>query len=130
MEEYEIFDDRLRERLATLEAQKQQLMERVANLRRTAPQKAAKNFEEMYRAYDEEMKAEAEKRMREAESNEVKGGLELERLKRQQEVEKTWREAVEKLTEVSEGLPGTVGRLERSVGVVAYLKDEKEEQHR
>ncbi|OCK81221.1 hypothetical protein K432DRAFT_246108, partial [Lepidopterella palustris CBS 459.81] len=123
-QEFEPFDSRLKLRLEALTAQKNALIARVADLRRTAPAQAAASFQSAFLAEDQafqnEIKA-CDERIMEEKGEGEREGLVKEGL-RWDEVQRTWVRAVEGLGRLKGGLPEARARMERAEGVVRYLE--------
>ncbi|KAF2088666.1 hypothetical protein K490DRAFT_39348 [Saccharata proteae CBS 121410] len=121
--EFEPFDSRLADRIRALEAAKEDLNARVADLRRDAPRKAAARYEKAL--LDD---AEAwEKRLAEKRGEVVAGAAESARvdvggMERWDEVRKMWERGTDGLVGLKGGLTETVARLERAEKVVGYLE--------
>jgi len=120
--EFEPLDTRLSDRIRALETQKLLLTERVADLRRTAPQQSARNWRERYLAEQEQL----DREMRDAEELAVETArgaqLEIGELPRWDEVKGTWERSTEGLVELTSGLTESVARGERAGRVVVYLE--------
>ncbi|OCL02790.1 hypothetical protein AOQ84DRAFT_357217 [Glonium stellatum] len=120
-EEFEPFDSRLKDRLEALTVQKNSLVEKVADLRRTAPTLAAQAYQTAF--LQESDQWEQEYRMREAQALQApERVLDLDELKRWDEVQRMWERGTEGLGMLKGGLPETRARLERAEGVVGYLE--------
>lgn len=120
----EPFDQRLADRIRTLEAQKEALTERVADLRRTAPQLAAQNFEAQFAAESEQMEKEARAQQDEALTQAANTTIEIdvEALQRWDEVKKTWERGTDGLVALKGGLGETRAKVERARKVVEYVE--------
>ncbi|KAF2835648.1 hypothetical protein M501DRAFT_324567 [Patellaria atrata CBS 101060] len=120
-EDFEPLDTRLADRLRALEQAKESLITKVADLRRTAPALAARQFQSAYGAYD----AGLQQRRQEEEDGAVREAqgerLEVERVERWDEVEGSWERATEGLVGLR-GVTETVARLVRAGEVVGYLE--------
>lgn len=120
-EEFEPFDSRLKDRLEALTAQKNSLVEKVADLRRTAPALAAQAYQAAFLQESEQW--EQEHRTREAKALQASDSvLDLGELRRWDEVQRTWERGAEGLGALKGGLPETRARLERAGEVVGYLE--------
>jgi kinetochor protein Mis14/NSL1 len=123
LEEYEALDMALRERLADVIGRKNELVARVAEMRRQAPRVAAERFQREYLG-----RVEVEEAGRKAEEERVgqviKGEemLGLGPLERWDEVGRAWEGAAGGLGMLKGGLPEQRARLERAQGVVGYLE--------
>jgi kinetochor protein Mis14/NSL1 len=119
--EFEPFDSRLKDRLEALTAQKNSLVEKVADLRRTAPALAAQAYQAAFLQESEQW--EQEYRTREAKALQApESVLDLGELRRWDEVQRTWERGAEGLGALKGGLPETRARLERAGEVVGYLE--------
>lgn len=110
---YEPFDARKRQRVAELITQEEKLLEDVANLKRTVPQKAAAqhagHLNESLKKDDEILKQAAEK--------DTVGDVKLEgvgALDRQEDVEEEFRGAVEVLGRLKRDMSTVVAKMERA----------------
>lgn len=110
---YEPFDARKRQRVADLITQEEKLLEDVANLKRTVPQRAAAvqvaNLNESLKRDDEVL--------REVEGRDLAGDVRLEgleRLGRQEDVEEEFRRAVEVLGRLKQDMSTVVAKMERA----------------
>ena len=118
--EFEPFDSRLKDRLEALTAQKNSLVEKVADLRRTAPALAAQAYQAAFLQESEQW--EQEHRMREAKALQApESVLDLGELRRWDEMQRMWERGAEGLGALKGGLPETRARLERADEVVGYL---------
>jgi kinetochor protein Mis14/NSL1 len=134
VEEFEPFDAKLAEKIRALEERKEQLTERVADLRRTGPGKAAdrwrKDWEgkvrEVMAQEDGESAAKGGALMKDVELGGDTGGagphllgakdkaeatLEIGPLDRWEDVQQTYDRALSGLVDLKEGMSGTVGKL-------------------
>ena len=119
--EFEPFDSRLKDRLEALTAQKNSLVEKVADLRRTAPALAAQAYQAAFLQESEQW--EQEHRMQKAKALQVpESVLDLGELRRWDEVQRTWERGAEGPGALKGGLPETRARLERASEVVGYLE--------
>jgi hypothetical protein len=119
----EPIDTRLQSRLEKLSHERDELLRRVAKLRRETPKAAAEEFQtsfEMEMERDGSNAREAARLL--AEKKEDEDMLKLRTVKRQKEMERTFETAIEKLEDVGKGMTDTVGRLERAGGVVEMLE--------
>ncbi|KAF2436121.1 hypothetical protein EJ08DRAFT_692006 [Tothia fuscella] len=114
--EYESLDTKLKERIATLEKQKETLTEKVADLRRQVPQQAAEGFIERWKKEDEAFEADMQRRDEAVES--TTGAFKVGDLKRLDEVQATWETGTTGLVELKTDLTETVAKMERARGVV------------
>ncbi|EON65439.1 hypothetical protein W97_04677 [Coniosporium apollinis CBS 100218] len=121
-EEYEPYDSRLSAHLQSLERRREDLTAQVADLRRTAPLRAAQAFQTSFtresETLDTKLKAEEEALLAQAEKE---GRLDIGQLQRWDEVQAMWERGTEGLVGLK-GLTETVARLERAEGVVGYLE--------
>jgi kinetochor protein Mis14/NSL1 len=134
VEEFEAFDAKLAEQIRALEERKEQLTERVADLRRTGPEKAAdrwrKDWEGKVRGVmDVKEGSEATQggaSMKDVEMSENSGDvgadlldskekaeatLDIGPLDRWDDVQQTYDRALNGLVDLKEGMSGTVGKL-------------------
>ncbi|KAE9985946.1 hypothetical protein BLS_002968 [Venturia inaequalis] len=123
-EEFEPLDTRLAERIRLLEEQKEKLTEKVADLRRVGPEKAAALFEERWAAEDADFEGQLESMLGTSGQDE-KGEIDLVELKRWDDVQGTWEKGAEGLVKSKTDLTETVARLERAKGVVEYLGEKR-----
>lgn len=122
--EFEPLDTRLAERIRLLEEQKEKLTEKVADLRRIGPEKAAALYKERWAAED----AAFERQMEGVEGTseqDAKGEIDLVELKRWDDVQGTWQKGTDGLVKLKTDLTETVARLERAKGVVEYLGERR-----
>lgn len=122
-EEFEAFDEKLRQRVAEAVARRDKLVAGISRHRRETGVKSARRFEEGFLAGEGEVEGLSIGRERE-EDEEAELGLGLE-LMREEEVRRNWERAVEGLGRLNKGLPETRARLERCGDVVGYLGGEK-----
>jgi kinetochor protein Mis14/NSL1 len=124
-EEYEPLDAKMVERVRTLEAQREALVARVAEMRRTAPALAATQWQHEWRT---EMEREAQQwKQKEGTSTNLKQDQRLElELERLDEVQRTWLRGAEGLVGLKAGLTETVGKLEEARKVVEHLDEHGE----
>lgn len=110
---YEAFDARKRQRVADLITQEEKLLEDVANLKRTVPQKSAAlqaaNLSESLKRDDEILNEAGE---RNVVGDVTIGGTEA--LGRQEDVEEEFRGAVEVLGRLKTEMSAVVARMERA----------------
>lgn len=121
VEEFEPFDEKLRSRLGTTIQKRDTLISKISQHRRTTPALAARKFEEQFQREMEELdkvRVESEEKVVESAKSEA---VDVEGLKRQEEVQRNWEIAVEGLGRLNQGLPETRARLERCGEVVGYL---------
>lgn len=112
VEEYEPFDDKLRDRVTKLLQQESELLVEVGQLRRTAPLKAAEMWKEEL-SWVDYMNKDAEV---ELDEEEIRKGADLgvDKLERQEEVEATWKRGVEGLERLKREMPATAAKMERA----------------
>lgn len=122
--EFEPLDTRLAERIRVLEEQKEKLTEKVADLRRVGPEKAAALFKERWAAEDAAFETQMEGVAGTSEQD-AKGEIDLVELKRWDDVQGTWEKGTEGLAKLKTDLTETVARLERAKGVVEYLGEKR-----
>jgi kinetochor protein Mis14/NSL1 len=120
-EEYEPFDASLAERIRALEEKKEVLTEKIAELRRVAPARAAEKWKSEWETEQQRLR-----KMEMAEQTE--GGaeqpnvLDTNRLARWDEVHKTYSRALDGLVALKTGMAGTVGSLEEAKKVGEVLQ--------
>ncbi|KAF2402364.1 hypothetical protein EJ06DRAFT_490740 [Trichodelitschia bisporula] len=119
-EEFEPLDTNLASRIRALEATKETLTEKVADLRRGAPAKAASDFKARWEEEEKAFEAWFEERRAEEERAAAQGEDDV-RLERWDEVRATWERGTEGLVALKGGLTETVARLERAKAVVEHL---------
>jgi kinetochor protein Mis14/NSL1 len=117
VEEYEPFSESLRDRAAKLLRTEEELLLEVGQLRREAPAKAAAAWREEL-ARDEDF---------EIDGDEVEdgGGVRVDRLERQEEVERSWTNGVEGLGRLKGGVPALAARMERARRAGGYTFAER-----
>jgi len=117
--EFEPLDSKLAERIRALEATKESLTEKVADLRRTAPARAAQDFQLQWtkdnECFDSSMKQE---------DNGLAPyqGINIGELRRWEEVQATWERGTQGLVALKSSLTETVARLERAKNVVEHIE--------
>ncbi|KAF1984384.1 hypothetical protein K402DRAFT_447672 [Aulographum hederae CBS 113979] len=121
-EEFEPLDTRLTDRIRALETSREQLTERVADLRRTAPSAAAQSFQTKFLADLEAEEALAREEREEALRAARESRLEMGELRRWDDVRGTWEKGAEGLVGLKGGLTGSVAKGERALGVVGWLE--------
>lgn len=123
VEEYEPFDDKLRDRVAKLLQQESELLVEVGQLRRTAPLKAAEMWKEELSWVDDINKDESmeidEQEMRK------RADLGVEKLERQEEVEAMWKRGVDGLGRLKREMPATAAKMERAKRAGEYALAER-----
>lgn len=117
VEEYEPFSEVLRDRAAKLLRTEEELLLEVGQLRREAPAKAAAVWREEL-ARDEELGGDEEEL-------EEGGGVRVERLERQEEVERSWRAGVEGLGGLKREFPAKAARMEKAKRAAEYALAER-----
>ncbi|KAF2005904.1 hypothetical protein P154DRAFT_288383 [Amniculicola lignicola CBS 123094] len=120
-EEFEDFDEPLRQRLQDAMGKREKLVERNARHRRETPGAAAAKWQASFKSTTEAHDAVSGEMEKAAASVAEEGGLDVS-IKRQEEVERSWERAVEGLGRLKGGLPETRARLERCGDVVGYLE--------
>jgi len=120
-EEYEVFDDKLRAKLSSTIAKRDNLIAKISQHRRGTPGAAAVAFQERFERENEMLMG--------AQGGEMDvdvdvGVADLEGLQRQEEMQRNWERAVEGLSRLNKGLPETRARLERAGDVVGYMSGE------
>ncbi|KAF2102009.1 hypothetical protein NA57DRAFT_73448 [Rhizodiscina lignyota] len=123
-DDLEPFDHRLADRIRALEAQKEALTERVADLRRTAPAAAATTFEAQFLHESEMLDKEARDAEEEAVKQAVESRIELDvaALERWDDVKRTWERGAEGLVALKGSLGETRAKVERVGSVVGYVE--------
>jgi len=117
--EFEALDTRLAERIRTLEATKESLTEKVADLRRTAPTKAAQDFRTQW-TKDNEM---VESNMQVDDDGAMnENAFDLGDMKRWDDVQASWGRGTEILAALKSNLTETVARLERAKAVAEHME--------
>ena len=112
--EFEPLDANLAERIRALEASKESLTEKVADLRRTAPAQAAQDFQ---------MQWTKESNMEHKDNDAVHyQGINIGELKRWEEVQTTWERGTQGLVALKSSLTETVARLERAKNVAEQIE--------
>ena len=117
VEEYEPFSEALRDRAAKLLRMEEELLLEVGRLRREAPAKAAA-------AWKEEL-ARDDLLMDDEEVDAGSAEIMVEKLERQEEVEKSWRTGVEGLGGLKRELPATAARMEKAKRAAEYTLAER-----
>jgi kinetochor protein Mis14/NSL1 len=124
-EEFEAFDEKLRGQLSSTVAQRDALISKISQHRRTTPSATAKAFQEQW-GIGEKSLEEAQRIMEEQVKTAGMDGVgDMQGLKRQEEVERNWERAVQGLARLNKELPETRARLERAGDVVGYLDGKK-----
>ncbi|OBT81344.1 hypothetical protein VE02_09606 [Pseudogymnoascus sp. 03VT05] len=122
VEEYEPFSEALRDRAAKLLRTEEELLLEVGQLRREAPAKAAA-------AWKEELAWDCEEMDMEEGDEEVGGGegggVRVDRLERQEDVERSWTQGVEGLGRLKGGVPALAARMERARRAGGYALAER-----
>jgi kinetochor protein Mis14/NSL1 len=122
-EEFEAFDEKLRGRLGEAVKRRDALVSKISMHRRTTPLAAAQAWQEQWESEERVLeKAQAEMEKKALAAGEQDGSA-VERLERQEEVERNWERAVDGLGRLNKGLPETRARLERAGDVVRYLSN-------
>ncbi|PNS17500.1 hypothetical protein CAC42_8043 [Sphaceloma murrayae] len=121
-EETEAFDHRLARRIQSVASEIEDLQLQLANVRRTAPARAAEGYtaalERETKMWREEIGRAEEVEMERA--REVK--LEVEGLEGMEDMKRSWEEGTRRLMEVKGGIGGVVGKSERAKEGVGYLE--------
>ena len=117
-EEYEVFDEKLRGKLSSTIAKRDNLIAKISQQRRTTPSTAAAAFQQQFER-ENEVLLQAQVQEQELDI------ADLEALQRHDEMARNWERAVEGLGRLNKGLPETRARLERAGDVVGYLGGEK-----
>ena len=116
-EAYEPYDTRLASRLTALANTHNDLILSLATLRRTAPAQAARSFQATYNAHftglESQARAEIERLGKQSEVD----NLDIGKLERLEDVEKTWKRGTQGLLELKSGLTETVAKCERAIEV-------------
>ncbi|KAK5158553.1 hypothetical protein LTS14_003573 [Recurvomyces mirabilis] len=122
-EELAPFDSKLAQRLQALAAQIEAQTLQLANLRRTAPGETARKWEEGFvgrgREWEERFAVEGRGRMELARGVDVG----VSEVKRQEEVERSWRDGEERLGVLKTGMGSTVARLEKAKMAVEVAEE-------
>ena len=118
VEEYEPFDDKLRDRVTKLLQQESELLVEVGQLRRTAPLKAAEMWKEEL-SWVDYINRDAEVEIRKG------ADLGVDKLERQEEVEATWKRGVEGLERLKREMPATAAKMERAKRAGEYAIAER-----
>lgn len=116
-EEYEVFDEKLRNKLSSSIAKRDNLIAKISQHRRATPSAAAAAFQQQFER-ESEMILGAQVEEQEMDVADLEG------LQRQEEVQRNWERAVEGLARLNKGLPETRARLERAGDVVGYMGGE------
>jgi len=119
LSEFEALDTRLAERIRALEATKESLTEKVADLRRTAPAKAAQDFQTQW-AKDNEVFESGAQQEEAGAANE--SPLDLGDMNRWDDVQASWGRGTEILAALKVNLTETVARLERAKAVAEHME--------
>lgn len=124
MVDLEPFDQRLADRIRALEAQKDALTERVADLRRTAPKLAAGNFEAQFLAESAQLDAELATSEGDAAATDEGARIVVDAAawQRWDDVARAWEKGTEGLAGLKEGLGETRAKVERAGKVVEYVE--------
>ncbi len=126
-EEYEPLDSKLLSRAADLARQEEDLLIEIAGLRRDVPATVAQRWRDVRQTDDEELKG-FTNHLRE-EDHLTQGlpslDLGLQKLERQEEVERTWKRGVDSLEKLKMEIPGTAARMERAKRAGEYVVSER-----
>lgn len=125
VEEYEPFDDRLRDRVAKLLQQESELLVEVGQLRRTAPLKAAEMWKEDLSWIDDLNKEVEDDVSAGGPAGAVDVNIGVDKLERQEEVEATWKRGVDGLGRLKREMPATAAKMERAKRAGAYALAER-----
>lgn len=117
VEEYEPFSEALRDRAAKLLRTEEELLLEVGQLRREAPARAAAMWREEL-AKDEELEEEDGEEL-------DGGGVAVEKLERQEEVERSWKMGVEGLGGLKKEIPARAARMEKAKRAAGYALAER-----
>ena len=121
VEEYEPFDDKLRDRVAKLLQQESELLVEVGQLRRTAPLEAAEMWKEELSWVDDinkDVKLELD-------DGEMNVDIGVDKLERQEEVEAAWKRGVDGLGRLKREMPATAAKMERAKRAGEYALAER-----
>ena len=121
VEEYEPFDDKLRDRVAKLLQQESELLVEVGQLRRTAPLEAAEMWKEELSWVDDinkDVKLELD-------DGEMNVDIGVDKLERQEEVEAAWKRGVDGLGRLKREMPATSAKMERAKRAGEYALAER-----
>lgn len=125
VEEYEPFDDKLRDRVAKLLQQESELLVEVGQLRRTAPLKAVEMWKEELSWVNDLNKEIEEDVNGEAPAGLVNVDIGVDKLERQEEVEATWKRGVDGLERLKREMPATAAKMERAKRAGEYALAER-----
>jgi kinetochor protein Mis14/NSL1 len=117
--EFEVLDTKLAERIRALEATKEALTEKVADLRRTAPSQAAKDFQEQWVKDGAAFDARMEQQDNDSSNSHV---IAIGNMKRWDDVQARWNRGSESLVALKGNLTETVAHLERATAVVEHME--------
>ena len=109
------------ERIRALEVEKEKLTEQVANMRRTAPQKAAEGFRTKWKSEGDVLDVQA--KHHEETALQQSSHIAIGELKRWDEVQNTWVAATEGLVRLKEHLTETVAKVERAKTVAEHMEN-------
>jgi kinetochor protein Mis14/NSL1 len=120
--EFEPLDTRLADRIRTLESNKEILTEKVADLRRTAPSKAADQWREQWdaNATTTSVAVKSESAPNENDSAQD-GGLTISQPPRWDDVQDVWERGALGLVQLKSGLTETSGKLAEAKKVVDHI---------
>jgi kinetochor protein Mis14/NSL1 len=119
--EYELFDDKLRSKLAAMVARRDALVSKISSQRRTVPRSAAEAWQEQFARESEALFAAQEKMEDSASVLGEEGVADVKGIERDADVRRNWERAVEGLARLNKELPETRARLERCGDVVGFL---------
>lgn len=132
---YAPFNARLRARVEELTREEEDLLRDIAALKKSVPGAAASAYGEAFRESlkrDEEALSAAKERSASGTndpatggSGKEGGGLDLDRLERQEDVERAYGRAVEGLARLKRDMPAVVARMERARGAGSYVVTER-----
>ncbi|KAJ4375261.1 hypothetical protein N0V83_002347 [Neocucurbitaria cava] len=117
-EDFEPFNDKLRGKLSATVQKRDALIAKISAHRRGTPAAAAEKWKALFEAESQALAAGEDN----AQGEDVV--VDLEAMKRADEVQRNWERAVEGLGKLNKGLPETRARLERCGEVVGYLGGE------
>lgn len=126
-EDFEPFDDKLRTKLSATVQKRDALIAKISAHRRGTPAAAAQKWKALFEAESQALAvgAQAADGGPGAGEDNAQGEdviVDLEAMKRADEVQRNWERAVEGLGRLNKGLPETRARLERCGEVVGYLR--------
>lgn len=129
---YAPFNPRLRARVEDLTREEEDLLRDIAALKKSVPGAASSAYSEAFKEslkQDEEaLSARKTRSTTTAEGGETtakEGGLDMDKLERQEDVETAYSRAVEGLARLKRDMPAVVARMERARGAGSYVVTER-----